>query len=463
MATVAFRGALGRIGWTVEAANRFIAEGFNRIDDIGTVDKSFLKEACAQIRKGRAPMPPGPGFAGYLGIMPVQIPMMAEYKLYGMHLWVMEKLRHGTVITAIEFTAQVGNAYAEKYRKSSESDGKKDDESVKIPEPFGKDTEWRAFYKLLINYLGSKTGRNDAPLEYIARANDDPENEAEREEPYATEHERLVKTTPLTGTAFEHDNGTVWSIIKQLTLKSPAYAYITQYDSARDGRAAIKALTSHYEGTTQISKARAQAYEEIRTAEYHGERRNFTFENYVHRHTKAHKTLEEYGEIISEQKKVSDFLNGIKSADSNMLAGKAAAHTDAKYNQDFTECSNFMLNFIQAQSKPNARNISATDSNSRARGKKPFKGKGKGRGSSPTPNSNPATTYSPGKWKQLTKEQQDDVRRLRKKELSDDKKRPRNASAVASKEKKTDDSSSDGSQDPGSQFASANKGKKGKR
>jgi hypothetical protein len=249
MATVAFCAALSQIGWTNEAANHLVEEGFNRIDDISTVDKSFLKDACTQIRKGRAPMPPGPGFAGSPGIMPIAIPMMAEYKLCGMHLWVTEKLRHGLVISAVEFTAQVGITYAEKYRKSSEADGKKDDELVKMPEPFGKDTEWRAFYKLMMNYLGSKTGRNDAPLEYIARVNDEPEDEEERDDPYLTERERLAKTTPLTGTAFEHDNGTVWSIIKQLTLKSPAYAYITQYDTTRDGRAAIKALVSHYEGT----------------------------------------------------------------------------------------------------------------------------------------------------------------------------------------------------------------------
>jgi hypothetical protein len=236
-----------------------------------------------------------------------------------------------------------------------------------------------------------------------------------------------------------------------LTLKSPAYAYITQFDGTRNGRAAFKALTSHYEGTTQISKARALAYEEIRTAEYHSEKRNFTFENYVHRHTKAHKTLEEYGEIISEQKKVSDFLNGIKSTDTNMLAGKAAAHSDAKYNLDFTECSNFLLNFIQAQPKSAARHIGAAES-TKPKGKKPF------RPASKAAKQVHGGTYNPKKWKQLSRAEKGEVRKKRKDE-SDEKKRT--VSATNSKSKKTDDSSSDeDSQDPGSQFATANKNAK---
>jgi hypothetical protein len=142
-----------------------------------------------------------------------------------------------------------------------------------------------------------------------------------------------------------------------------------------------------------------------------------------------------------------------------MLAGKAAAHSDAKYNQDFTECSNFMLNFIQAQPKSTSRNISVTDSNNHAKGKKSFRGKGRGGGGNVH-----GGTYSPGKWHKLSTNQKAEVKQNRKvKEDEDDKKRTRNTSAVATKEKKKDEGSSDESQDPGSQYASANKGKKGKR
>lgn len=309
-----------------------------------------------------------------------------------------------------------------------------------------------------MNYLGSKVGRNQVPLEYIGRKDDEPEVEEERDETYNTEHERLVKTTPLTGTAYEFDNGQVWSIVKQLTLNGPAWAYISQYEDSRDGRAAIKSLIAHYEGPTQISKEKLQAYEELRTAEYWGEKRHSTFEHYVHRHTKALKMLQEYGEIISKQKKVSDFLNGIKTTDQNMLAGKAAVHSDARYNQNFTECTSFLLNFIQAQPKSSARNISSTDS-----ARKP-KGKGKAGGRNPSGRAGTAKhsgNYSKEQWAQLSVEQKAEISRKRNEAKDAKRNQKRVASAVKTKKSgdDSDDASSSTAQDPGNQFAAANKKK----
>jgi hypothetical protein len=42
---------------------------------------------------------------------------------------------------------------------------KKDDEIVKMPDAFGWNTDWVPFYKLFLNYLGSKKGKNNIPLE----------------------------------------------------------------------------------------------------------------------------------------------------------------------------------------------------------------------------------------------------------------------------------------------------------
>ena len=62
---------------------------------------------------------------------------------------------------------------------------------------------------------------------------------------YATEHEHLIVTTPLEGEAFEADNGMVCSVLKDLTLRGLAFAYISHLDRLRHGRAAIKALRDH--------------------------------------------------------------------------------------------------------------------------------------------------------------------------------------------------------------------------
>ena len=94
---------------------------------------------------------------------------------------------------------------------------------------------------------------------------------------YATGHEHLVVTTPLEGEAFEVENGKVWLVLKDLTLRGPAFAYISHLDQLRHERAAIKDLRAHYEGDLAMSQTKAQAYNTIKNASYSGEKQNWTF------------------------------------------------------------------------------------------------------------------------------------------------------------------------------------------
>ena len=59
----------------------------------------------------------------------------------------------------------------------------------------------------------------------------------------------------------------------------------------------------------------------IRNATYQGERRNWTFESYYHAHQEAHYDLELYGEVVTENKKVTDFLRGILDPTCNVSKG----------------------------------------------------------------------------------------------------------------------------------------------
>ena len=81
-------------------------------------------------------------------------------------------------------------------------------------------------------------------------------------------------TTPLEGEAFEADNGKVWLVLKDLTLRGSAYAYISHLDRLQHGGAAIKALRVHYEGNSAMSQTKAHAYDTIKNASYSGEKRN---------------------------------------------------------------------------------------------------------------------------------------------------------------------------------------------
>ena len=110
---------------------------------------------------------------------------------------------------------------------------------MKFPEAFGKETSWRMFKKVLKNYLGMKKGINGVPLEYIMCDLDGPGLARTQ---YAKEHEHLVVTTPLEGEAFEADNGKVWLVLKDLTLRGPAFAYISHLDRLRHGKRQLRLL-----------------------------------------------------------------------------------------------------------------------------------------------------------------------------------------------------------------------------
>jgi hypothetical protein len=220
----AFRTALNRIGWDVASADAFIAEGFESIGLLGVVDKDFLKSVCKTIRS--------------CADNPVPIPALNEYCLYAMHLWVSTLQSIGQPTTADLYTPAVANTYLTKLRQATATKDE-DQDLVKQPDAFTKDTTWISFERALKNWLGTKRGQNGVTLDYVIspEAAIPPAGTN-----FDTEHERLVRTTPLAGDAYEIDNGKVWTAIKDLTLKGPVWAYISQLENARDGRAAVLAL-----------------------------------------------------------------------------------------------------------------------------------------------------------------------------------------------------------------------------
>ena len=334
-------GALERIGWSVKSRNAFTDEGFDSIQSLSHVTRTYLKTVCKSIRS--APDP-------------VRIGFYQEYKLYALHLWVTTRLLQGQVVQGQQYTDAIALEYASKVCRLEES--KKEDEEglVKFPEAFGKETSWRTFEKVLRNYLGMKKGINSVPLEYIMRNVDGPGLAGQV---YATEHEHLVVTTPLEGEAFEADNGKVWLVLKDLTLIGPAFAYISHLDRLRHGRAAIKALRAHYKGDSAMSQTKAQVYNTIKNASYSGEKRNWTFDMYVTLHQKSHQTLEEYGKPVPPAKQARDLIDGIDRSNGMMAAALATLLATNNLHEDFQAASGYLCNFVAANKNENqTRNIS---------------------------------------------------------------------------------------------------------
>ncbi len=218
------------------------------------------------------------------------------------------------------------------------------------------------------------------------------------------------------------------------------------HDRARNGRAAWKALVEHYEGPTEQNKVIEAAYNTIRNATYQGERRNWTFESYYHAHQEAHYDLELYGEMVSENKKVTDFLRGI--SDPMCSVAKGIVLATPEYLNDFTKAALYivsMLNVTLINNSNQKRNISNVNT-------KNDKKTGKLRGGKKLTRS-----YSPAEWRALTNEERKKVLEARAEAKAkgnanrDNKKNNgsmnssrRNASAVS-----TNDNNSSGGSDDG--------------
>ena len=299
-------------------------------------------------------------------------------------------------------------------------------------------------------------------MEYIRHNNYGP---VQAREEYATEHEYHVSTTPLEGKAIDVKSRIFWLVLKDLTLRGPAFAYISHLDQLRHGRAAIKALRANYEGNLAMSQTKAQVYNTIKTASYSGEKHNWTFKMYVTIHQKSHQILEEYGKLVPPAKQVRDLINRIDRSNRMMAAALATLLATNNLREDFQAASGYLCNFVAAnKSKNQARNISGVGSGGwggAGRGHSGGRGSGWGRGCGQNgQNYNKkelsAQSYTTEEWGQLMYEQKESVRKPR---LA----YKRQASAVSSITAQNNNETGNQSSvtHAGNQFAKINKKKKG--
>ena len=156
---------------------------------------------------------------------------------------------------------------------------------------------------------------------------------------YNDHDERLINTTTLAGPWFELDNQQTYEQFKALVLKGSECSFIKAYDRTRNGRGAVLALHGQCEGTLAI-QCKASAYAKIALVHYSGQKRTFTFDNYVKAHQEAHNTLANLNEPVPETKQVMDFLAGI--TDSRLANAKDLILGEVQKLQNFKLCQQYL-------------------------------------------------------------------------------------------------------------------------
>jgi hypothetical protein len=172
----------------------------------------------------------------------------------------------------------------------------------------------------------------------------------------------LISITPLAGIEYEDDNGKVFDFLKSWTLNGPAWTWMRSHNATRNGRAGWLDLVAHYEGDAQRDRVKDNAYAAIAAARYHGERKKFIFETYVTIHQEAYSDLIQYGEVISEEKRVRDLLQGIKDNSAIANAAKGTVLATPNLRNNFNNAVAHLATTLQLSLSINdTRNVNSTN------------------------------------------------------------------------------------------------------
>jgi len=221
---------------------------------------------------------------------------------------------------------------------------------------------------------------------------------------YESHDDYLVAVTVLGGAWYDLDNRRVYDEFKILVLKGPGWTFIKSFDKHKDGRNAILTLKRQCEGTSAIQTRKASAYAKIAVAKYSGQKRNFTFDQYVQIHQSAYNTLADLDEAVPETKKVTDFLAGI--GDPKLSNAKDLILGDPNKLQNFEACQQYLKTLVynKATQDKHERNISGlTNNHNKLKGKRRKNPKG----------DISTRSYSKEEWAKLSEEQRNHIRALR--------------------------------------------------
>jgi hypothetical protein len=397
-ALATFNVALTRIGFMAEAIG---AMNQNRVTSTASLigmNKDDVEQLMKIIRGGQ-------------GAPTIPVPFMAQRRFTIFCYWINRRNRLGEPIAPNLFTDQSNISYG---RLMTQEDKDEETVGVKAPSEFKTGQKWKSFKEGCIAFFNTNLGMDCVPFSYVIRPDAQPGDPAAM---YPNEHARLIAITPHQGLEYDTDNGRVFDHLKSWTLNGPVWTWIRSYNSTRDGRAAWMALLDHYEGDAQRDRVKDAAYAAITQARYHGDRKRFSFETYITIHQDAYEDLEQYGQVVSADKRVRDLLQGIKDPKAN--AAKETILANNHLWNDFLAAVTHLATSLQLQgsiSDSNTKNVSGAQT---ARGQGGRQGRGRGRGQGNAQGHGRGRgrgrniylgSYSPEQWVALSPEDKQRVR-----------------------------------------------------
>ena len=245
-------------------------------------------------------------------------------KLEALIYWCHERRRQGRELDANEFSQAEMLETIERMAVEET----KDSLQPELPKEF-KTHKWISWSKKFENYLWQVKGRNGTPLIYIIRKERSP-----TAGDFTSEDERRIYQVTHRGQAYQDDNKKVFQVLTQLLSDTPAWTWISRFETTKNGKGAMKALRDHYDGPGEVEKRLSFAYSEIENAHYRSER-TFSFEKYVTKLSEAFEILSDQGMAKPEREKVDYLLKGIRSDNQQVIAAKTTVRMHQEMRTSF--------------------------------------------------------------------------------------------------------------------------------
>jgi hypothetical protein len=302
---VLVRQVMVLMGFTVAGANAITADGLDSFEELSLQDDDDIENVCKSIRK------PSGGNNGTV------VTHSAESNAKLLCYFLRHQKRRSRPFNHLMMT--LANVRLLRSLREQEKNHKEP------TAPEIDDKVWPRTMESIEEYLAECLGVTKIPLAYVIRDTVEPFNDPPTGWP-THQHEMIGKAliavnaaaVPIVYTQhFMTDNTIVWTKIASMTRDHECWTYVRSFQRAKDGRAAYKALHTHYLGVNNVDSLSTAAWSKLNNTRYFGEKRNFTFEHYVRIHTDQHailKGLEEHGHhAIDERSKVRLLMAGIRA------------------------------------------------------------------------------------------------------------------------------------------------------
>jgi hypothetical protein len=355
---VVTRQVLVLMGCSVAVATAITDEGHNDFDELSILTDDDIDDLCKSIRRpggtvpgpllaggGAGPMIPNPGNA---------ITMRARSNLKLLCYYLRFKQRCSEPFVAPQMTLIAVRALrAQLEQEEAHVD-------PKAPAITGDD--WPKTLDTLREYFGACLGASKIPLGYVIRTDINPtpapaggwisnEEIMIARGPIVTNPG--VPNNPTYTTDFKVDNKLVWLALSGICKDHDCWTYIRSFQRRQDGRGAFQA---------HVNMMASAAMNKLQNTVYSGERRRYTWENYVRIHVDQHAILEDlvrHGHSgIDEGSKVRYLMGGIRTTD--LEAVRASILGSPTLLVNFTACASLYKSYIDQRNANRTRDRDIT-------------------------------------------------------------------------------------------------------